>query len=1109
MEEQKLPLTPAKHHHIPEPTYSLWQWQSDLDPFQETNPAKWTWQNYSDEECAIIEEAFGLDQEFIDLKEHEIDLRKMLQVHKRFRNQVRRVRRQEKSRFMIEMPEPKIERTMNQAFGTIQHFLEYIMKRTPEAYGLYQRLERLMENYNYRDFEDIIQEVIGSIEKGAQAREKIMKTRSNSQTTNFIMEAKLITNILKRNSQLPKNFLQAILKVYTMETFVCYWLNELLRSESWEEINVLTPYLVCLVYTFKLEDHIIPHEKPQGFLNHLLGFFTSQKLFLYRGAALTKEHLASYDPKKVKYFSWNAITSTSRSKNVAKKFVEFSLEKARKLEEPKVGVIFLIEADFVSLEDCEGMIDISQGSQHPDEQEIILAPGTVFKLLKVRLNSDNIHEITLKVTRKFEEEAQKDLALLGTLQEQAIFKEKAIIEGLPSQESFRLLGLIKGNQLFRKMEIRNSGIEEYIMEEIERIRRTTKVKKQYIKVLENIIVVGKLSPLCYYFSPENLSDIFLTNKVKFKEGLAERDYEWKTSLVLKERAIKKLRSMGQLRELWEVIKHDGQFVSVDVSMKNIPITNDEVLHFLESIGHLQHLENLSLTLDHKIPRSAQDLSLTIESFHALKQLSLELVSSDKELSLFKKALPPSLQHLHLHFTSCKHISDEGLSHLEPALTSLTSLRHLELHFTPSNRISDEGLNHIKNGLLALPFLLHLSLVLNDCNRISDEGLNHLKTALTAFKYLQHASLHFPWCTELSNQGLGYLKTGLFSLASLNSLSLNFTRCDKISDEGLDNLQTALKPLKYLEQLSLNFTRCFKISDDGLNLLSNGLTPLKKCLKNLALDFIKCKKVTDKGLGYLNNSLRSLISLQSLNLQFSDCLNISDEGLNYLSSGLASLKSLQNLSLGFVKCEKISNEAIKNVLQPLKYLQHLSLNFSENIKISDEGLNHLKTTLTNLKYLKHLSINFAKCEKISDQGLNYIRAGLTSLVFLQNLALNFTSCDKMTDDGLNYLKTAFSPFVDLQHLSLEFSLCGKITDKGLNSLSNLLASLGSLQNLSLDLSRCNELSGEGLNYLKSGVKSLTSLQEFFANFSGCKQILDEELKDFKNEFQLIMSLESPQ
>jgi len=148
---------------------SIWQWQSDADPFQGKDPAKWTWKNYSDGDCLLIEEAFTFKKETLDLQDHQIDLKKMLQVSKKSKNRVRRVRRQVQSRFMMEMPEPKIviqeQNAMNEAFGAIQHFLGYIMKRTPEAYGLYQRLKTLALDSKKHKFEDLLKQVLVCIER--------------------------------------------------------------------------------------------------------------------------------------------------------------------------------------------------------------------------------------------------------------------------------------------------------------------------------------------------------------------------------------------------------------------------------------------------------------------------------------------------------------------------------------------------------------------------------------------------------------------------------------------------------------------------------------------------------------------------------------------------------------------------------------------------------------------------------------------------------------------------------------------------------------------------------------------------------------------------------
>lgn len=349
-----------------------WQWQSGLDRWKEKDPAKWTWQNYSDEECAIVEKAFSLNEEQVDLNFYEIDLKRMLQVDKRSRDRVRRVRRKGNNEFLM-APQTILrdQKTMNEVFGTIQHFLNFIARKTPETDQLYQRLKTLTLELQNQDFEDVIQQVVKCIEISAETREKIIKTRSSSSSfrSNFVSEGQKIIKAIRDNSTTFGDFLRIILKIYTMETFLCYWLNELLRSEDWEEMNVLGPYLVCLIYTFQLSGYVIKYQESKGFVNNLLKLIGKQKLYLSRGIALNKEHFELYSPEKVKYFSWNGITSTSRSKEISLNFIKSCLRHAEKFYEPKIGVLFLIETDFASLEDCEGIIDPFENSlsQFPEE----------------------------------------------------------------------------------------------------------------------------------------------------------------------------------------------------------------------------------------------------------------------------------------------------------------------------------------------------------------------------------------------------------------------------------------------------------------------------------------------------------------------------------------------------------------------------------------------------------------------------------------------------------------------------------------------------------------------------------------------------------------------
>jgi len=1134
MQEQN-PTNPPQPQKQAPPEVPQWQWQSDSGPHKEKDPSKWTWQNYPSDISLIIEKAFSHNkEEIIELGDFELNLRSMLLVHKKQRNQVFRVRRQTQSRFLMEIPQPamiiaKEQKTMNEAFGTIQHFLDYIMKRTPEAYGLYQRLKRLPLDCKENQFRDIIQEVIGCVEKGAKAREKV----GNLQGKSFTSEAKVIVDLIKRSLGSLKEFLGTILKAYTMETFICYWLNELLRSENWEEINVLTPYLVCLVYTFKLKDYIMKYEEPKGLLNSFLGFVGKQGLSLYRGAALTKEHLAYYNPVKVRYFSWNGVTSTSRNKNVALNFIRLSLNKSI-VEQGKVGVMFVIETDVGSVEDCEGMIDISRNSQYPDEQEIILAPGTVFELLKITERA-GYYQICLKIKKKFEK-TKENIALLGALQDQSILGERAVIDGLPSEKSFRLLELLKGNKLIRKIEIRNSGIQDHIMEEIEGMRVTTTVKKCDVKLVGNTISVGSLSGLVEYFSWRNLNEICLANRVMWKES-GESDDGRIERLILKERVLEKFRQNGGgegLKRLYEKVKNERRIRILKLSMKYLQEEQSEELRNL--VRELRGLVSLDLRFDENFSNEGiSHLKIALKELNSLKHLSLDLnkcmdISDEglKDLLISAKSLQKlslgfqqcwnisdvglkyleksslsmaNLQRLSLDFQQCWKISDHGLGFLTDALKNLTCLQLLSLHFSSCDKITDEGFKHLKNSLMNLTGLKYLSLDFGWCKNISDLGLGHLKTGLLSCKFLEHLSLNFRGYNLISNEGLNHLKNGLRNLTCLQYLALDFGCCKEISDEGLGHLRDGLTPWISLQHLSIDLKDCNRISDLGLRYLAHALGLLID-LKYLSLDFGWCKQISDIGLSDLKNALISLKFLQHLSLDFTDSKEISDEGISHIKNSLSTLTDLKHLSLCFRGCNKITNlglSHLKDALLTLRSLRNLALNFKQCNNISNEGLNSLKNGLKTLVFLKSLSLNLRKCDLISNEGVHNLKTAMIFLPSLHGLSLNFRGCNKISNEGLNHLKNALLPLTDLQELSLNFKQCVWISDEGIFHLKNALAALTSLQELSIGLRECNKITDEGLDHLKSAFVAPGALQHFSLDLVGCESISDEAVYLMKNSF----------
>ena len=254
-----------------------WLWQSDLDPWSDTDPSKWTWTPYPEDVNSSIEKAFSSDQTTVNIGKYDVDLKAMIQISTKKSKKTRRVKREPNdlpdSRFLMELPTPsnpdKPKKTINSAFGDSGNFLKFIMSRTAGSFSLYCKLSNLKMDCKATEFQDIIEQVVTSIQKVGETRQAL-EWMINTGTRGllkqkFIIQAECAVSEICSNCATLKDFLTTILKLYTMESFICYWVNELMRNENWEQINIFTPYLVCLLYTFqKTEYYMKKKEKERG-----------------------------------------------------------------------------------------------------------------------------------------------------------------------------------------------------------------------------------------------------------------------------------------------------------------------------------------------------------------------------------------------------------------------------------------------------------------------------------------------------------------------------------------------------------------------------------------------------------------------------------------------------------------------------------------------------------------------------------------------------------------------------------------------------------------------------------------------------------------------------
>lgn len=464
-----------------------WYWQADLDPWAEREPTKWTWKPYATEHSQLIERSFLHNQGKADLGNYEIYFKEMLQVNKSDRTKIRRVGRVQRvqSRLMMELPEPK-SGTFNHAFGNVHDFLKFIYQRRDENF--YWRLKLLRKE---EAFDDVVCMVIRSIRDAVEAKQKAIQPQR-------LLGLEKINDILTKmdKARTLEAFLKLVLKAYTIESFLCYWLNELLRNENWVEINVLNVYLICLLYIFTHATYIIPDN--------------TKKVILYRGTALTEQHLKYYH--NIKMFSWNAVTSTSRNKNEALKFACSSGD--------KIGILFVIEANFGFFEDREGIIDVSQDSAYPHEEEVVFAPGSVFEVTGIYLNQNQNqgdpkykYEVRLAFRKNFEK-SDKTFANLqsqviknpppGGYTNPASFyeKKKAVLKNRSPEEIRIILNLLRGDESVKSLSIEECVLDNSLIKLLGDVINTIKLDE--LTVVNNNITID---------SVELLSDLYKTPKL--------------------------------------------------------------------------------------------------------------------------------------------------------------------------------------------------------------------------------------------------------------------------------------------------------------------------------------------------------------------------------------------------------------------------------------------------------------------------------------------------------------------------------------------------------------------------------------------------------------------
>jgi len=888
--------------------------------------------------------------------------------------------------------ESELPKTVNKVFGSLEDFVYFFSKRGPEILVFTDQFQKLTNSNDLEELNNkILPRLVECLEK--ELLEPILEQLNDTSITkikkNILLKTKERHEDLISLFKMPfvslEEFYGSILKAYTMNTCLYGNLNRYLRNESWIEMDNLLPYVFCLCKAFfhlKLKQSFLEEEKDDE-IKHIKNELKS--MILYRGTALDKASLSCYS--RIQSFSWNSVTSTTTSEQEAKRFMYISTD----VENEKYPVMFIIEVPIANIINSEYLewINVQQYSVMPKEDEIILAPGSVFELGDVLTDINQVTTIRIKLKNEIKSLAYKGFMMQGALQSKMMTERGIKIMCLEGDELHEALKCLSGNKLIEQIEFCLCKFNDLLLEEMTRILITMK-STQRLKFVS-----------CFGLEKSKIFDLII-----------EKTQSWSILRIeiLEQNYSSQIFSINHQECEWRM-----NFKRFDENSKgeNKVLEEREENLWLQELRHLHRVTSLTLNFSEDLKRA--DEGINVSGFQCLENLSqINLnISIPHGRSLTDKGV--------------RHLCSHGLKHMNQ-LTSLNlnfSKRPekydytqdqeyqrqsvpVNLFFSTSNGITDEGVDFLSlQGLKHFKKLTSLRLDFSSCQKITDKGVETLcSKGLRHLDQLKDLNLSFSNYKDITDKGLKILSSqGLKNLSQLTSLNLSFSNCSDLSDEGLDNLCSQdLKYLRKLISLSLDFSQCQKITNEGLKkLCSEELKHLNQLI-SLSLNFSNCSGISDKGFDHLcSQDLKYLNKLTSLHLDFSKCRKITDEGLDKLcSNGFKHLNQLKSLSLNFANCGEITNAGVQNLnsqgLPLLSQLTSLKLDFTFcGIRVSERKKNRSSKVLKYLKCLNQLNLNFLRSSKLEIQKeVIFPLQKLENGCKLTSLHLNFSADESLCE-----------------------------------------------------------------------------------------------------------------
>lgn len=306
-----------------------WYWKLDRSR-QSSIDERWV--TYSVIESEIIEKAFS-NRDFTQLVELDhswINLKDFIQISKHDENDRRQVKRDLIEKDDNEVPESHFLKPRSKPFNDsgLEGGIAFI-------YDWRKRNATLSNN-------EIVRQAINGI------------TVEGEQLHRHIELKRLVQALEAVQNKSEREILQCCIYLYTLPSFLYSSMNRALRESDKSKIETFAPF--CYFLTEAIWSDVLASDR--------------LKSIVYRGIQLDPNSINHLEEAIGTYKCWYGLTSTSKNLQVAEIFG---------------NVVFIIDISRT------GGLELSLYASSVDEEEVILSPGTTFRIDEVERRDDKTY----------------------------------------------------------------------------------------------------------------------------------------------------------------------------------------------------------------------------------------------------------------------------------------------------------------------------------------------------------------------------------------------------------------------------------------------------------------------------------------------------------------------------------------------------------------------------------------------------------------------------------------------------------------------------------------------------------------------------------------------